>query len=153
MKTHDLVTPRNAAEWKAYHDIRREVLFEARGLFGVYNENHPAETAPNNHPKILVYRGTPVGVVRVDIDGSVAIFRRVAIRPEFQRQGHGRALLQLAQRFAEDAGCMRLASFVALDAVGFYQGFGFGVEKERAIGPFGNKSTLMTKHLFRSAAG
>ena len=72
MDAHELVTPSTTSEWATYHAIRREVLWEARGLFGVYNENHPDEAAPNNHPKLLIYGGDPVGVVRIDIDGAVA---------------------------------------------------------------------------------
>jgi GNAT superfamily N-acetyltransferase len=147
MKAHDLVTPRNASEWRAYHDIRRTVLFEARGLFGVYDENHPDERAPNNHPKILVYIDDPVGVVRIDIEGAVAILRRVAIRSDVQGHGHGRVLLNLAQQFAEQSGCTQLAAFVAPEAVGFYQRNGFHVDEQRVIGPSGHESTFMTKGL------
>jgi hypothetical protein len=63
------------------------VLFEARGHFGVYDENHPDETVPTNHPKLLLYGLEPVGTVRIDIDGAVAALRRVAIRANLQRQG------------------------------------------------------------------
>lgn len=31
MMDHELVTPTSVVEWRAYHDIRRRVLFEARG--------------------------------------------------------------------------------------------------------------------------
>jgi len=147
MKEHELVTPTDAAEWRAYHDIRRRVLFEARGLFGVYDEQHPDESALGNHPKLLLYRGDPIGVVRIDIDATTAIFRRVAVRSDVQRLGHGRALLSLAQQFAQDSGCGRLASYVAPDAVEFYRRFGFTVEKDRVIGPSGRESVFMTKRL------
>ena len=153
MQPHDLVTPRNASEWKAYHDIRRVVLFEARGLFGVYDENHPDERAPNNHPKVLVYGDDPLGVVRIDIDGTVATLRRVAIRSDVQRRGHGRVLLQLAQLFAQESGCTSLASFVAPDAVDFYRGFGFHIERQQVTGPSGRESTFMTRKLVVPATG
>jgi hypothetical protein len=38
---HHLRRPSSDDEWSAYHMIRRKVLFENRGSFGVYNENHP----------------------------------------------------------------------------------------------------------------
>jgi uncharacterized protein YndB with AHSA1/START domain len=60
---HELVTPTNDNEWKAHHDIRRQVLFEARGQFGVYDENHPDEKAPGHHPRVLNYGGDTVGTV------------------------------------------------------------------------------------------
>ena len=147
MPDHELVTPSDPTEWKAYHDIRRQVLFEARGEFGTYDENHPDERAVGNHPKLLIYRGDPVGTIRIDIDGTTAILRRVAIRADAQRHGHGRILLLLAQRFATENGCVKLASFVAPDAVGFYRSFGFDIERDSAVGPSGRKSVYMIKGL------
>jgi len=145
MTTHELVTPTSPREWQAYHDIRRRVLFEERGQFGVYDENRPDEKAPNHYPKLLVHQAEPVGVVRIDIENDVAILRRVAIRTDVQRRGHGRTLLQLAQRFAEEAGCDRLASYVTPSAVGFYQSFGFAIEGNRGGGLSGHEPVFMTK--------
>jgi GNAT superfamily N-acetyltransferase len=153
MGSHELAAPSTTSEWATYHTIRREVLWEARGLSGVYDQNHPDETAPNNHPMLLTYSGDPVGVVRVDIDGAVAALRRVAIRGDAQRRGHGRALLELVQRFAIEAGCTRLVSFVAPDVVAFYQGFGFPIVEERAMGPSGREAVFMTKDLRAPLAG
>ena len=151
MDDHRLVTPSTASEWASYHTIRRKVLFEARGRFGVYDEHHPDEVAPNHHPKLLVHRGDAVGVVRIDIDRRVATLRRVAIRADVQRRGHGRTLLALAQQFAQDAGCAQLVSFVAPDAVAFYRNFGFELEKERVAEQSG--SVFMSKTLAVPSAG
>ena len=122
---YELVSPSDAETWRVYHAIRREVLFEARGLFGVYDENRPDERAPGNHAKLLLVGGTPVGVIRIDITGHDAIFRRVAIRLDAQRRGHGRAMLSLAETFAAGHGCTRILSHVAHDAVVFYEKCGF----------------------------
>jgi GNAT superfamily N-acetyltransferase len=146
MEGHELVTPTNPVHWRAYHDIRRRVLFEARGQFGVYDENRPDETAPGHHPKLLLYRGDPIGVVRIDIDGTTAIFRRVAVRADVQRLGHGRVLLMLGQRFAQESGCVRLVSYVATDAVEFYQRFGFTIERQN-LAEAGRESVYMSKDL------
>jgi GNAT superfamily N-acetyltransferase len=153
MDAHTLVTPATPSEWESFHRIRREVLFEARGRFGVYNAEHPDDRAPNNHPKLLVHMGEHVGVVRIDIAGPVAGLRRVAIRADVQRRGHGRALLRLAERFARDAGCTQLVSRVAPDAVGFYQRFGFIVAEDGANGQTGRESVLMTKQLALDSTG
>jgi hypothetical protein len=50
------------------------VLFEKRGRFGVYNENHPEEFESSNHPLILTHKGVATGVIRVDIRERVAWF-------------------------------------------------------------------------------
>ena len=109
-------SPRNEHDWSAYHHIRRTVLFEARGM--PYEEHHPDEHAPRHHPKLLTYRGEPVAVVRIDVAGTVAFFRRVAVRPDAERRGHGRVLLAAAEQFAREHGCAEVQSFDAPDAVG-----------------------------------
>jgi GNAT superfamily N-acetyltransferase len=145
MTEYQLVSPADADAWRVYHDIRRDVLFEARGQFGVYDEHHPDDRAAGHHAKLLLHRGDPVGVIRIDISGHEAVFRRVAIRADVQRGGHGRALLLLAQEFAAAHGCGRLASHVAPDAVQFYQKCGFSIEKEPAAGLSRRESVFMTK--------
>ena len=121
----ELRAPASAAEWAAYHDIRRRVLFELRGQGDVYDSNHPDELRAGHHPLILWNGAEAVGVIRVDIEGDVAIFRRVAIREDVQRRGHGRRLLSYAERFAETHSCRRIRSYVDAGAVGFYERCGF----------------------------
>lgn len=122
---YELKTPESTAEWTAYHDIRRKVLFENRGQFGVYNAEHPDEKFSGNYPLMLLLNGETIGVIRIDIRGSQALFRRVAIREYLQRKGHGRKLLALAESFAERHGCDHIGSDVAPDAVGFYERCGY----------------------------
>src|SRR4026209_2633061 len=93
---YSLRAPCSDDEWRIYHAIRRKVLFENRGHFGVYDENHPDETAEGKYPLLLIYKSVPIGVIRVDIKDGVAFFRRVAVREDMQRAGHGRILLDLA---------------------------------------------------------
>jgi GNAT superfamily N-acetyltransferase len=147
MTDHALITPTEASEWRAYHDIRRQVLFESRGQFGVYQEDHPDDTTPGNHPKLLMYRGDPVGVVRIDVDGAIATVRRVAIRKDVQRRGHGRALFSLVRQFALAHGCGQLASHVAPDAVGFYERCSFTVNNIQTGGSSGQESVFMTRRV------
>jgi hypothetical protein len=49
---YELVSPGDADAWRVYHDIRREVLFEARGQVGVYDGNRPDDRAAGNHAKL-----------------------------------------------------------------------------------------------------
>jgi GNAT superfamily N-acetyltransferase len=125
---HDLSSPKSREEWNHYHAIRRRVLWEGRGLYGVYDENHPDELKPGHHPFVLMHRGDPVGVIRVDIDGKRAIFRRVAVKEDLQRTGQGRVLLMLAESYAKENGCDHVVSFVSPDAVGFYEKCGFELD-------------------------
>ena len=119
--------PQDDGEWRSYHAIRRKVLFDRRGQ--PYDEHHPDEFCAGNHPLVLFHRGEPVGVMRIDIDLPVAIFRRVAIREDMQRKGHGTVMLELAKRFACDNGCSLIRSFVNPEAVGFYERCGFNQDE------------------------
>ena len=125
MPKYELRIPSSREDWHAYHSIRRKVLFENRGQFGVYDENHPDEHSKGNHPLLLFLDDEAIGVIRVDINGDRGIFRRVAIREDLQRAGHGRVLLTLAESFAQERGCLQIWSDVARDVVGFYERCGY----------------------------
>lgn len=122
---HELRPPADSEEWRAFHDIRRRVLFENRGKLETYNENHPDDSKPGNHPLILLYRGMIAGVIRVDISGTVAWLRRVAIREDLQRLGHGRALIRMAEAFARAEGCKEARCNAAVEAISFYERCGY----------------------------
>ena len=117
--------PADEVEWNAYHAIRRRVLFEMRGLGSTYDAKHPDEQAPGHHPLVLWNGSTAVGVIRVDIAGDVAVFRRVAVREDLQGRGYGRQLLSAAEQLARDHGCRRVESHVHPEAIGFYEKCGF----------------------------
>ena len=122
---HELRAPRSDEEWSTFHAIRRKVLFENRGKGESYIENHPDDFKTDHHPLILLYKGVVVGVIRVEVCETVAWFRRVAIREDLQRLGHGRVLLRLAEAFAKAEGCNEVRSNAAVEAVGFYERCGY----------------------------
>jgi GNAT superfamily N-acetyltransferase len=128
---HALRTPQTAEEWRAFHAIRRKVLFENRGKSEAYDENHPDDSKPGNHPLILVYGDDVIGVLRLDIAPPTAWLRRVAIREDLQRQGHGRVLLRLAEAFAKAKGCEEIRSNAAVEAFGFYERCGYARDLSR----------------------
>lgn len=122
---YTFLSPTDETLWASYHDIRRTVLFERRGHFGIYDPDHSDEYEENHFPKLLLLEDRPIGVIRIDIDGDVARFRRVAIAETCQRRGHGRVLLMHAEAFAIERGAIRAEASVAADAVGFYRSTGF----------------------------
>jgi len=132
MKNIQLISPTTDSEWKAYHRIRESVLWEARGMFGVYNSEHPDEYKENNYPKLLVYETRPVGVVRIDLDISsrAAGFRRVAIEGDEQRKGFGKELMKQSEEFASSHGCYKLHANVSPDAIGFYKKIGYHLNSD-----------------------
>src|SRR5689334_21026706 len=80
-------------DWAAMHALRRDVLFAPFRHQGVvYDENHPDDRDPANLPFLLIVDGQPAGITRLDVRGAIAVVRLVAITPELQRRGHGRAM-------------------------------------------------------------
>jgi GNAT superfamily N-acetyltransferase len=142
-EAYQLRAPSSDSEWTAYHAIRRIVLFERRGRFGVYDAAHPDESRPGHYPLLLLYNREPIGTIRVDIADDEALFRRVAIREDVQRQGHGRKMLELAEGFVRAQDRNRIRSHVDPNAVEFYERCGF--TRERADS--GEATILMRKDL------
>ena len=99
----------------------------------MYDPNHPDDRKPN-HPMLLLFDSRHVGVVRIDLVGDTAYLRRVAIDEPWQRNGHGRALIALAESFAIERGARRMESSVAPDAVGFYDKCGYTALPHRVPG-------------------
>ena len=119
--TYALRPPASADEWKAFHDIRRVELFEAKGRIGVYDPDHPDDLKPENRPFLLTFEGRPVGAVRLDDfgDGTGAV-RLVAVTSAEQGKGHGRVLMELVDGIAQDRRMHTLYINSAPTAVGFY---------------------------------
>ncbi|MDK4715927.1 GNAT family N-acetyltransferase [Rhizobium sp. CNPSo 4039] len=112
-------------DWAAYHEIRRTVLFDARGLDG-YDPDHPDDRRNDHFPLVLLRGTTIVGAARLDFkQDNHAVVRTVAIRPDFQRQGLGRELMSGVESFARDRGVRSLTVYAARDAIEFYMRSGW----------------------------
>jgi len=115
----------SSEDWAAYHEIRRRVLFEARGLDG-YDLDHPDDRKSGHFPLLLRTGNVAVGAARLDLKGGdQAVVRTVAIRSEFQRQGFGREIMSGIESFARGRGVASLTVNAAPDAVGFYRRSGW----------------------------
>ena len=126
MANLELLRVEQPAHWSAFHRIRREVLFEARGRIGVYVSDHPDDLDPNNHPLLLLEQGRPRATTRVDLLGEHrAGIRLVAVEQENQRRGLGRSLMMLTEQYAMERGVLVLELNSAPDAVMFYQRLGW----------------------------
>lgn len=118
---YELVKVTEPADWADFHRIRRVELFEARGRFGVYNDNHPHDHADFAHPFLLKREGRALGTVRLDLfGGGRAAVRLVAITAEEQRRGHGRAMEAMVADVARELGVRTLLVNAVLDAQEFY---------------------------------
>jgi GNAT superfamily N-acetyltransferase len=122
---YELRAPRTPSEWDAYHYIRRSELFDRRGRGDQYNDHHPDESAPGNHPLLLLRDSMPVGAIRIDTGQPLVLLRMVSVRRDVQGTGAGRAMLRLAETFARNAGAERVGLYSAAEAVGFYERCGY----------------------------
>lgn len=143
MSGYVLRRPRTDAEWAEYHGLRRTILFERRGRFGVYDANHADEHRAANHPFLFFVDDAAAGTIRIDIGDDDAIFRLVTIREDLQRRGHGTRMLSLAEEFVRSQRLARVLSHVNRDAVGFYERCGFKSEGSDD----GTATVLMRKNL------
>jgi GNAT superfamily N-acetyltransferase len=109
------------ADWAAYHDIRRTELFARYRPELAYDAGHPDEREPSNLPHVLDLDGMVIGTVRIDLMGAkCAAFRLIAIRRTFQRQGHGAALLRLAESLVAELGGSQVTINSTRPALPFY---------------------------------
>lgn len=124
----ELVEVSSADQWSEFHRIRETILFEARGRHGVYDRSHPDDVDPRNKPFLLLQRGVPIGVVRLDrLDHDRGGVRLVAIDGRLQRKGFGRMLMALVEQRAAEAGLTILELNSAPEAVAFYQRVGWSL--------------------------
>jgi N-acetylglutamate synthase-like GNAT family acetyltransferase len=107
------------------HDIRRGVLFTPERHSIDYDENHPDDRAEQNVPFLLLLDSRPIGVVRLDLRGAIAIVRLVAVIASEQRRGHGRKLNTLIEAECRRRGVTTLRVNAAPDAVGYYEKMGW----------------------------
>lgn len=123
---YELVDVTDPADWAAYHAIRRQELFEAKGRFGIYDPNRADERLPGMHPYLLKHEGKPLGTTRLDVrEDGTAIFRLVAVTAGEQGKGHGRVLSDMVTQRARDFGATTLLVNAAPTALGYYEKTGW----------------------------
>lgn len=123
---YELVAVSGHQDWAAFHAIRRVELFEAKGRFGIYNDQHPDDHADFAVPFLLKLDGRPLGTTRLDRRGAhEGVFRLVAITAAEQGRGHGRVLGEMLEERARAFGIDTLLVNAAPEAVGFYRKTGW----------------------------
>ena len=126
-KQHELKPLQSEADWNIYHRIREDILWKGRGLQTPYNRNHPDEYKPEFEPLLLLFKGNPIGTVRVDKTSNGLGIRLVAIEADVQRRGHGSALMTLIEERAVTSGITILEVNSAKESVGFWEAVGYSL--------------------------
>ncbi len=112
--------PRCAQDWQAYHGIRRKA----------FNLPRPEEAVDAGcHPLLLWLEDQPIGAIQIDdLRNTAAALRLVAIDPAWQGGGHGKVLLDHAERFVRQLGCHKAVVYATPEAAGFYAQAGYDEE-------------------------
>jgi N-acetylglutamate synthase-like GNAT family acetyltransferase len=150
---YELVKVTTESDWREYHSLRAHVLWDARGR-GRYNERHPDEYLPSNHPLLLKLDGRSIGTTRLDDLGDRrGIVRLVAIAADVQRRGHGQVLSTLVEDYARRLGLKSLLVNAAADAVGYYEKMGWRAYAwdEAELTGIASECKQMTKPLVRTS--
>ncbi len=133
---HELRPAQSSDDWRAYHAIRRDSIFAPLLPGQVYDERDADEFKPGNLPHVLIHAGEIVGTVRIDlIDDVQAGLRLIGIRNDQQRQGHGAALLRLAEQVARGFGRSEVVINSHPTSLRFYLANGYAPGDWRDAGP------------------
>ena len=145
---YELARPSTAAEWAAYHDIRRVAIFERYLPGQSYDSEDADEFKELNFPHLLRHDEDAIGTLRIDVLGDArAAFRLIAIRPDLQGQGHGAALLRLAEERAAAFGCGEVVLNAIKPALEFYRKHGYEPGAWCDVEPERDHSARVGKHL------
>jgi len=148
---YELVEVAGDNEWRDYHAIRREVLWEARGRTG-YNDKHSDDYVSANRPLLLKLDGRAIGTTRLDdLGNGTGAVRLVAISADLQRRGHGQKLAELVEAYARNRGMARLFVNAAPEAVGYYEKLGWQRFSwdETELSGIASGAVQMTKNLVK----
>lgn len=111
-------------EWRQYHKIRKELIFDVLGV--EYNPGHPT-LSDSNHKHIVLIKDTHiVGVIHLEFlsDDHVAI-RPFAIDKPYQNQGLGSAFYKLIEKWLKQKGVKLVQLHANSEALNFYMHLGF----------------------------
>lgn len=126
-----VVVEAKTRDWIDFHAIQRESLFgmseEDEYDPHFYDQYRPDEEQGVRRLQVLLkYRGEAIGITTLEFQkdgGSVA--RGVAIKREYQRQGHGMVLTEHVSRIAEISGARELRVNAGALSSRFYIACGF----------------------------
>ena len=118
-------------EYWATVDLRSSILRKPIGL-----QYRPGELEDEKNARhIVCYHGNRlVGCLMLSLrEGGDIQMRQVAVVPELQRQGIGRALVEYCEEWARNAGYRRMILHARETAVVFYESLGYAKVGDRFV--------------------
>lgn len=116
----------DGTEYQKELELREEVLRKPFGL-SLYNEDLSRE---GEHAHFAAYAdGDYIGcLILTPLEGGAAKMRQVAVKPEYQRQGVGKALVSASEEYALEKGLCKIVLHARTVAVPFYEKLGYAAE-------------------------
>ena len=116
----------DAAEREVHHAIRRQVFVVEQRLFDADDrDDHDGD--PGTLHVLGLVNSAPGGAVRLYPLDEAGLWKgdRLAVLPEFRRHGMGAPLVRFAVRTAGELGGRRMAAYIQLPNVSFFERLGW----------------------------
>jgi ribosomal protein S18 acetylase RimI-like enzyme len=95
-----------------------------------------SEAVGHHRFDLLDASGEIIGLVETDIEDDCLVVVNLAIAPQWQHRGLGRALLAHAETIARDSECDRIRLYtnaVMSSNIALYRAVGYGIDGEQAV--------------------
>jgi len=120
-------SPQNETEWKAYYELRYEVLRAPWGQ--AKGSEQTSDEALHEHFAFFNEQKNIVGVGRLDqIDAQTAQIRFMAVDAAQQSKGIGKSLVQYMETEAKEKGIQQIILHAREVALPFYQKLGYELD-------------------------
>jgi N-acetylglutamate synthase-like GNAT family acetyltransferase len=120
-------SPQNETEWKAYYELRYEVLRAPWGQ--AKGSEQTSDEALHEHFAFFNEQKNIVGVGRLDqIDTQTAQIRFMAVDAAQQSKGIGKSLVQYMETEAKEKGIQQIILHAREVALPFYQKLGYELD-------------------------
>ncbi|WP_395477397.1 GNAT family N-acetyltransferase [Rickettsia endosymbiont of Pantilius tunicatus] len=114
----------NDREWQEYHRIRAEQIFEPINV--EYDTNHPSITASNHYHFVLYKAKEIVATAHIEfLNENEAALRSLAVDKPHQKQGFGKYMMQLLEKWLRDQNIKILKMHARISAETFYHKLGY----------------------------
>ena len=122
-------TPETPTEWKAYYQLRFELLRAPWGQ--ALGSEKTADEAQHQHYAYFDAQGQVIGVIRLDICApKTGQIRFMAVAENTQRSGLGRLLMQFAENKAREIKLTKIILHAREQAQSFYSKLGYRYEEK-----------------------
>lgn len=128
----EIRSPKTAAEWDSYYDLRYRILREP------WNQPRGSERNVGDESALhaaYFHNGKILGVARLDLmENKIGQIRFMAVETDFQGKGIGEKLMLHLESISIENGVKKIILHARVIAIGFYQKLGYEmIEKSNLL--------------------